>query len=158
MATSTKKLRGLYGIKEADTISNNQLVWYMDKYSYYRIPFISKLLSHRTLHTKSFLWVDEFVVKDFHKDDAYHLLSYILKNDEVSMNWFVKNYLLLLNNFVLWKRECWHFYSWLSPQSSSSFPTSKTKTPTICTTPMDGTRLLPMTPNESRTRPHISAG
>ena len=93
-----KIVLGMYGIKKATVIVYNKLVNHMDKCSYYPITLTTGLWDHCTRCTGFCLYVDNFGVKDFYKNDAYHLLSYYAKHYAVSTDWGRNKYLGLAIN------------------------------------------------------------
>ena len=70
-----KIIKGMYGLKQTVIIAYNRLISHMVPHGYYPVPFKTGLWSHKTTGTKHFLYVDDFGVKYFTKDDTDHLID-----------------------------------------------------------------------------------
>ena len=79
--------RGIYGLKEAGIIAFNQLVHYLAPHGYEPTPCTSGLWSHTTRLTTFTLYVDNFGLKYFSKEDAHHLVNALKTNYEVTTDW-----------------------------------------------------------------------
>ena len=71
--------KGMYGLKQAAVLANQQLQSNLAKEGYYPIPGTSGLWKHRTRQTKIVLCIDDFGVKTFCKADLDHFLHSIKK-------------------------------------------------------------------------------
>ena len=83
----TKITKGMYGLKQASVIAYNQLVSPMVPHGYYPVPFKTGLCPPKTRKTTFCLYVDDFGVKYFSKDDADHLLESLKKHYSISTYW-----------------------------------------------------------------------
>ena len=63
----------MYGLNQEDITAYNQLILHMKPHGYYPVLFKTKIWAHKT--RKKILYVDDFGVKYFSKDDANHLLN-----------------------------------------------------------------------------------
>ena len=88
-----KIVGGMYGIKQTDVISYNQLFKYMYKHGYYPIPFTTGLWAHYTRRTKCCLHVDDFSVKYIFTSMMQLISSSILRKYLVSADLGGNNYL-----------------------------------------------------------------
>ena len=59
----------------------------METHDYYPVPFTTGLWSNQTRKSVFFLWVDDFGVKYFRKDDADHLLDSLKIHYAISSYW-----------------------------------------------------------------------
>ena len=71
--------KGMYGLKQAAILANQQLQQNLAKEGYYPIQGTSGLWKHRTLQTKIVLCIDDFGIKYFRKQDLEHFLHSISK-------------------------------------------------------------------------------
>ena len=71
--------KGIYGLKQAAILTNQQLQTNIAKEGYYPIPGTSGLWKYRTRWTKIVLCIDDFGIKYFSKDDLKHFLHSIKK-------------------------------------------------------------------------------
>ena len=60
---------------------------------YYPVPFTTELWEHQTRKTYFCLYVDNFGIKYFSKDDSNNLLKYLSKHYAVSTDWEGLKYL-----------------------------------------------------------------
>ena len=134
-----KIVLGVYWLKQAADIAYNKLVQYMEKYG-----------------------ITSFHSQQIYGHTVYMVQNYVSVLETSELNNFTRVMQIILspplvkNTVSTDKSTRWNFYAWLSPKNSSLIPTSKTKTPTIRTTPLDISCLRPMTPNGPRTRSHLS--
>ena len=89
-----KIIKGMYVLKKAAIIAQNQLISHMDPHGYYPVTFTTGLWAHKTRKTKFCFCVDDFGVKYFSKDDTKHLLDYLKKHYTISIDWEGQNYLV----------------------------------------------------------------
>ena len=89
----------MYGLKQEVIIAYNQLISHMYTHGYYPVPFTTGLWAHNTRKTKFCLFVDDFGVKYFTKDDANHLLDPLKKQYAISTDWELHNYPRFGNNW-----------------------------------------------------------
>ena len=66
--------KGMYGLKQAAILANQQLQTNLAKEGYYPMPGTSGLWKHHTRRTKIVLCIDNFGIKYFSKDDLKHFL------------------------------------------------------------------------------------
>ena len=65
----------------------------MDPQGYYIVPLETGLWENKTRRTEFCLYVNDFGVKYFTKDDANHLLDSLLNPYKISTDWGGNNYL-----------------------------------------------------------------
>ena len=69
-----KIVKGVYGLKQAAIIAYNRLIYHMEPHVYCPVTFTTEIWAHKTIGTTFRLFVDDFGVKYFTKDDKNHLL------------------------------------------------------------------------------------
>ena len=74
-----KTIKGVYGLKQAATISYNQIISHMEPHGYYPVPFKTGRWYQKTRITNFCLCVYDFGVKHFNKDDVDHPLESLKK-------------------------------------------------------------------------------
>ena len=84
--------RGMYGLRQAAILAYKQLVKNLEPYGYYPIPHTIGMWAHKTRRTKFCLCVDDFGIKYYNKEDAYHLLDALRDNYKISIDWEGKHY------------------------------------------------------------------
>ena len=94
-----KKIRGMYGLKQAAILAYKQLVNVMKEDGYSPIPHTIGLWKHDTRKTKFCLCVDDFGVKYFGEEDKKHLLTTLKKHYKVSIDHEGHNYCGLTINW-----------------------------------------------------------
>jgi hypothetical protein len=84
--------KGMYGLKQAALLAYQHLVKQLAPYGYHPCPYITGLWEHDTRRTIFCLFVDDFGVKYFSKQDAEHLLAALSDNYKISVDWDGKKY------------------------------------------------------------------
>ena len=84
--------RGMYGLRQAAILAYKQLVDNLKPYGYYPIPHTVGMWAHKTRRTKFCLCVDDFGIKYYSKEDAYHLLDALRDNYKISIDWQGQHY------------------------------------------------------------------
>ena len=79
--------RGVYGLKEAGVIAFDQLVRKLKQFGYEPMPQPPGLWKHTSHRTTFTLYVEDFGIQYFSKDDADHLIDTIQATYECSINW-----------------------------------------------------------------------
>ena len=77
----------MYGLKQATVLVFDNLVKNLVTHRYAPIPDTIGVQKISIRQTKCCLYVDDFGVKYFNKDDAHHLLDSLSKNYIYSMDW-----------------------------------------------------------------------
>ena len=67
--------KGIYGLKQAGIISNQELVKHMDPFVYHPVQHTPGLWVHDNRHTVFSLVVDNFCVQYSSTDNTYHFLN-----------------------------------------------------------------------------------
>ena len=83
----TEIRRGMYGLKQAGLIANQQLQQHLAKFGYAPTPRTPGLWKHATRDIAFSLVVDDFGVKYVGRDNAEHLLSALRELYSVSTDW-----------------------------------------------------------------------
>ena len=52
-----KIIKGMYGLKQADRIAYNQLVFYMEPHGYYPVPFTTGFWAHKPRNKFAYVWM-----------------------------------------------------------------------------------------------------
>ena len=84
--------RGMYGLKQAAILAYQQLVKNLKPFGYHPVDGTTCLWRHQSRPTKFALCVDDFGVKYFSKEDAFHLINALKTNYKVSQDWTGKDY------------------------------------------------------------------
>ena len=84
--------RGMYGIKQAAILAYQQLVQILKPFGYVPVEGTTGLSTHLTRPTKFVLFVDDFGVIFFSKEDAFHLINALKTKYEISQDWTGTNY------------------------------------------------------------------
>ena len=79
--------KGMYGLKQAGTISNMELTKHLDNFGYYPVQQNPGLWRHKTRATIFTLVVDDFVIKYATHQDADHLLQALCAKYTISTDW-----------------------------------------------------------------------
>ena len=79
--------KGMYGIKQSAILAYNHIVKQLKLHGYHPCPETTGLWRHKTRKTKFCLYVDDFGVKYFSKDDAYHLLTALRSHYKISVDY-----------------------------------------------------------------------
>ena len=82
----------MYGLRQAAILAYKQLVKNLAPYGYFPIPHTIGMWAHKTRKTKFCLCVDDFSIKYFNKEDAYHLLDALRDHYKISIDWEGKHY------------------------------------------------------------------
>ena len=80
-------LHGMYGLKDARVVAFDQLSRYFAPHAYKPAPCTPGLWRHTKRPTTFTLCVDNFGVKYFPKQDAYHLVNVLKTNYGVIIYW-----------------------------------------------------------------------
>ena len=83
---------GMYGLKQAATISYTEIWQCLSLVGYYSIKESNGLWRHKERRTIFALTVDDFGIKYFSKEDAVHLIETLQKHHKVSIDWDGTNY------------------------------------------------------------------
>ena len=106
--------RGMYGLKQAARLAYDNLKLHIGKYGYYPDKVATNIWSHQDRRTKFCLYVDDFGVQYFCKEDADHLIKvlqekYIVTTDftgqffcglDIIWNYTDEWVDIFMNNFV----------------------------------------------------------
>lgn len=76
----------MYGLKQAAVLAYDQLVTHLRPQDYHPIPHTLGLWKHETRKSIFCLWVDDFGIKYYCKDDADHLLQALNKKYTTTTN------------------------------------------------------------------------
>ena len=79
--------KGMYGFKEASVLVFNKLVRDLFLHVYKPMPNTIGLWIHKTRKTTFVLYVDNFGVWYFSKDDAHHLIDALQEKYKITLNW-----------------------------------------------------------------------
>ena len=85
--------KGMYGLKQAGRIANNQLKEHIKAYGYVPCRYTPGLFTHTSRKIFSALCVDDFGVKYTDKAEAQHLLTCLEKLYKCTTDWEGKLYL-----------------------------------------------------------------
>ena len=78
--------RGMYGLKQAAILAYQQLVKKLQLFGYHLVDGTTGLWKHHSRPTKFALCVDDFSIKYFSKDDAFHLINALKTNYKISQD------------------------------------------------------------------------
>ena len=84
--------RGMYVLKQAAILAYQQLVKNLKPFGYVPVEGTTGLWTHLTRPTKFALCVNDFGVKYFSKEDAFHLINALKTKYEISQDWTGNNY------------------------------------------------------------------
>ena len=84
--------RGMYGLKQLAILAYQQSVKNLKPFGYVPLEGTTGLWTHLTRPTKFALCVDDFGVKFFSKEDAFHLINALKTKYEISQDWAGNNY------------------------------------------------------------------
>ena len=79
--------RGVYGLKESGVIAFDQLVQKLKRFGYEPMPQTPGPWKHTYRRTTFTLFVDNFGIHYFSKDDSDHLIDAICTTYECSIDW-----------------------------------------------------------------------
>jgi hypothetical protein len=79
--------KGMYGLKQAGMIANQQLTQHLAKYDYFPTPRTPGLWQHRTRPVSFSLVVDDFGIKYVGRTHADHLLNALAALYTISTDW-----------------------------------------------------------------------
>ena len=84
--------KGMYGLKQAAILAYQQLKNVLKPHGYSPVQGTVGLWHHHTRPTKFYLCVDDFGIKYYTKEDAYHLLNAIGTSYKYTTDWTGENY------------------------------------------------------------------
>ena len=80
--------KGIYGLKEAGALANEQLQHHLAPYGYTPTKYTPGLWKHQSNNNMFALVVDDFALKYIGKDNALHLIKALQdKYEDVEVNW-----------------------------------------------------------------------
>jgi len=80
--------KGIYGLKEAGVLVNEQLQQHLAPYGYAPIKYTPGLWKHKSNNNIFALIVDDFALKYIGTDNALHLINTLKdKYEDVEVNW-----------------------------------------------------------------------
>ena len=84
--------RGMYGLKQAAIIANEQLVKHLKDHGFYPVIGTNAIFTHKTQRRNLCLCVDYFGIKYHWTDDVYHILISLKENHVITTDWEGKNF------------------------------------------------------------------
>ena len=97
--------KGIYGLKEAGILAYNYIVNNLAPFGYHPVKFTPGLWKYETISTIFTLYVDNFSIESYSKDDNDHLLNALRTKYEISIDPKGENYIGLQIN---WNYKCKH--------------------------------------------------
>ena len=85
--------KGMYGLKEAAILAYNKLLKHLTPRGYYPIPGTSGLWKHKTRKTIFCLFVDDFGIKYFNKEDIGHFQDSLKDHFKFHLDWKGNHYI-----------------------------------------------------------------
>ena len=80
-------MKGIYGLKQATVLADHQLATYIRTAAYQAIMESTSMWKYATKYTIFCLYVDDFGVKYFNKEDAKHLLDTLGQHYKYTVDW-----------------------------------------------------------------------
>ena len=82
----------MYGLKQAAILAFQQLAERLEKVEYSQMLGSSGIWKHETRQKVFYLWVDDFCVKYFNRDDNDLLLNILVTNYKYTVDWTGYNF------------------------------------------------------------------
>ena len=79
--------KGMYGLNQAALVAYNCLKYYLLQHDYTPIPDTSGLWKHTTCCIVFCIYIDDFGIKYYNKDDALHLITTLQQFYKGSIDW-----------------------------------------------------------------------
>lgn len=119
--------KGMYGLKQAGRLANDQVTVYLAKYGYRPVPITPGLWKHDTRNLSFTLVVDDFGIKYTDEQDLEHLLSALRAHYTISFDKTGSKYCGMTLEWDYTTRTCVrHLHAWIHRTSSSTLPTPYT--------------------------------